>query len=122
MTQPQDLLIRKEIEHYRKATGADKICDMALAYLDTLADSKTPRGWQPIETAPRDGTMIIGLWPDGFSKSGRRIVDLTRYVSDQWEHGYYCTGEGSYRYEAPTHWQPLPSPPTLSAKDNKNEQ
>jgi Lar family restriction alleviation protein len=60
--------------------------------------------WQPIETAPRDGTQILG-W-DG---DARQIVwwcEGGRWISDKLQE--YHLGER----EDPTHWQPLPSPPT----------
>ena len=62
--------------------------------------------WQPIETAPRDGTWIlltggsVGWDWDGDSKP--------RVVAAQFSErnaGHY--GE----YENPTHWMPLPEPP-----------
>jgi hypothetical protein len=76
--------------------------------------------WQPIETAPRDGTTIdvwsssngrtpdvswgdywIPYWP-GDDRSGKRHVGW-RYRSHD-DHDYYSAGE-------PTHWQPLQPPP-----------
>jgi Lar family restriction alleviation protein len=56
--------------------------------------------WQPIETAPRDGTGIIGLFP---YNPRRKIV---------WFTGGRWTDDGSHALIDPTHWQPLPSPPT----------
>lgn len=51
--------------------------------------------WQPIITAPQDGTEILG-WP---VEGGVAIV----YFFMGW-----CSGD----YEAdPTHWHPLPNPP-----------
>src|SRR6266550_5689571 len=57
--------------------------------------------WQPIETAPRDGTMIlIGRWDRG----------LATIYSDHWaeDPGCWCDSSGSF---LPTHWMPLPHPP-----------
>lgn len=70
----------------------------------------TVTGWQPIETAPKDGTEII----IGHDKKGWRTVarwlddgegffEVNNDPSDSW-------GWGSMM---PTHWQPLPSPPAL---------
>lgn len=61
--------------------------------------------WQPIETAPRDGTIILAsnyvfdFVSLGFFNSQREFeaVDYRRQVM----------GVGFY----PTHWQPLPPPP-----------
>jgi hypothetical protein len=60
--------------------------------------------WQPIETAPKDGTPILA-WP----------CEGMPYVV-RWEHrvsGYKwieAGGEGYEQYE-PTNWMPLPEPP-----------
>lgn len=78
--------------------------------------------WLPIESAPRDGT-IIDAWIDG-EFSGRRTDISWREPTDSewWVHGsdtietpeatwHDCFGPlGSW--EQPTHWMPLPPPPT----------
>ena len=66
--------------------------------------------WLPIATAPRDGTRVILFWP------------LNRRV----EQGFYLDNSAAnipwsgWRVESmrpmpsgdPSHWQPLPQPPT----------
>jgi hypothetical protein len=61
--------------------------------------------WQPIETAPRDGTRVLL-----FSK-WEREVDFARYV------GAYSSDPkgwvsipGAY-WKYPSHWAPLPESP-----------
>ena len=85
--------------------------------------------WQPIETAPRDGTslllwtragVMVGWWDEGsedhapdspghdpgwFAGSG----DDAAMPGRSPEHGFHA-----YHYAAlnqPTHWMPLPEPP-----------
>ncbi len=58
--------------------------------------------WQPIETAPKDG-FIIGAWPCTGAASGWDVGEVVRERGG-WEN---YTGECS-----PTHWKPLPAPPT----------
>lgn len=69
--------------------------------------------WQPIETAPKDGTPILlykpnekrmgayllaGFWDvEWWACAGSKLVYFSRL--DQREYGH------------PTHWQPLPEPP-----------
>lgn len=72
--------------------------------------------WQPIETAPKDGTIILG-WSeyehfpapmcfgrprddDGAHKGARTTWNYADYLLDR------AAGE-----VFPTHWQPLPAPP-----------
>lgn len=79
---------------------------------DLRASTPSPEGqpWQPIETAPKDGTPVLLLWFDaetgaapmhrvGFWHSREQAwCDTHRVLHNQHSH--------------PTHWMPLPSPPT----------
>jgi len=54
--------------------------------------------WQPIETAPKDGTRVLLGFMGGTVLSG------------SWRHGW--AADGSLQNDLrPTHWQPLPNPP-----------
>jgi hypothetical protein len=58
--------------------------------------------WQPIETAPKDGTGIFGYWPIHPVEHPHAFAAGTTY--------YY---DGAWRDEgkiisAPTHWLPIP--------------
>jgi hypothetical protein len=56
--------------------------------------------WQPIESAPKDGTRVLGYFPD--LESGYHdtvwIDRLKTWVSRAYP-------------AAPSHWMPLPPPP-----------
>lgn len=70
--------------------------------------------WQPIETAPKDGTQIL-IWIS--AAWTRAQVRLVHWYDEwgNWQEGAdpdpltdeYC-GIGS---AVPTHWMPLPNPP-----------
>ena len=74
--------------------------------------------WQPIETAPKDGTWVLLSGGDCGQES-----DDPSCVSGQWTtylNGGQCEGhwqfawfDGGYYgwYDDPTHWMPLPNPP-----------
>ena len=63
--------------------------------------------WQPIETAPRDWSDVLLYVPD---------------LASDWRHvceGYYDADEAIWRSPVflsvkPTHWMPLPEPPTCA--------
>ena len=67
--------------------------------------------WQPIETAPKDGTGVLGYFPE-----------LKGYVAPQefipmhwsgWGGGIWCNSTSGHNLLSakPTHWMPLPTPP-----------
>jgi hypothetical protein len=60
-------------------------------------------GWQPIETAPRDGTHILIRPCDG-------TYNVARWI------GFWASVPGAWTRQ-PTHWQPLPPPPTEKRDD-----
>lgn len=67
--------------------------------------------WQPIDTAPKDGTVILG-----YEKRG--IVSMyweTYFIRPEGEvFGFWELGveeEESDDMWTPTHWMPLPPPP-----------
>jgi hypothetical protein len=56
-------------------------------------------GWQPIETAPKDGTEVL-IWP-------REITGTAIY-----SHGEWVDPNEEYAESHPTHWMPMPAGPT----------
>jgi hypothetical protein len=70
--------------------------------------------WQPIETAPMDGTHVILFWPfvtdDGLVTSGRWYEpDRHNKTVD----GYWYSDIVNGGATPPTHWMPLPPPPQV---------
>ena len=67
--------------------------------------------WQPIETAPRDGTDVLlyeggeyeriymGFYANTIDRGGKKVYQFWDIGSEPWN------------WE-PTHWMPLPEPPT----------
>jgi hypothetical protein len=75
--------------------------------------------WQPIETAPKDGTEVIlgwdmasvwivrnGWFHDGNDWRGFDLDDV-----GWWSYRHSVTQEKLEGYDTPTHWMPLPEPP-----------
>lgn len=67
--------------------------------------------WQPIETAPMDGTQV-DLWAGHLA--GRIPNARWNAQAFRWEE-WFQDGVGTMRWNAvvytPTHWMPLPKPP-----------
>lgn len=84
-------------------------------------------GWQPIATAPRDGTAVLGYGSEGveimhYEEAWGPSIDDPGHDAG-WVGLYAFPGttrvrrESHYWREAqgqPTHWQPLPVPPSVS--------
>lgn len=70
--------------------------------LDRLEAAERDAAWQPIETAPRDGTRVL-------------------LYREEWDHpeiiGWWAAAYQCFRswpgepWAQPTHWRPLPPPP-----------
>lgn len=65
--------------------------------------------WQPIETAPRDNSIILLA---GIDDDGNQVVGEGYWETYSWWDGEHNNPEWSWCWEAdPTHWMPLPEPP-----------
>ena len=63
--------------------------------------------WQPIDTAPKDGTDILVYVPT----SGEQFV-VYWHKEEVWAHS--ITPTGAIGYCEPTLWMPLPEPPKVT--------
>lgn len=73
--------------------------------------------WQPIETAPKDGTRVRIRFADGHEDE--------RYWKNSGGRGW-CKNVGwpvayNYRLVEPTHWLPLPPPPYATKADSDGD-
>ncbi|WP_217693729.1 DUF551 domain-containing protein [Novacetimonas hansenii] len=81
-------------EHYRK------LAKIALEAADNAA-------WRPIESAPKDGSLVLVA-----------VKHIGCDVVSFWGAGWRETTNGLMLRDNPTHWQPLPKPPTTYAPDS----
>lgn len=66
--------------------------------------------WQPIETAPKDGTVVLAITMEAQKPSAR----VSWFEGDGWVRIWKpekFAGTGPARWW-PTHWMPLPPPPS----------
>lgn len=121
---PSRRLTGAEREACERAAKADegmaRICHAAGKSFETqqhLHDAATLRAlasedgaavgaWQPIETAPKDGTFVFLYWP---------TLSMTRYPAVGFHHGDeygWSLADRDYGEIYPTHWSPLFEPPS----------
>ena len=67
--------------------------------------------WQPIETAPKDGTRILVPYP--IFDPGNLTASPDRYeiIVVHWREVGWVSDGAWMLHEDPTHWMPLPPPP-----------
>lgn len=76
------------------------------------------KDWLPIETAPKDGTWIIAYRPDpdGWYDTELGITICRWRKNDRTGKSYFTDTYELDDYELadypPTHWMPLPEPPS----------
>ena len=87
-----------------EAERAGRWADELDAALSALAPSGA--GWQPIATAPKENWKYVLAWDAPAPKKG---VRMAYRVGSTWS----TVSGGSI---APTHWPPLPAPPTQEAE------
>ena len=67
--------------------------------------------WQPIETAPKDGTVFLAYW-----EPPRNFPYKDKYHVCHYAHGVIWPGWINTPDDLPTHWMPLPPPPKKGDK------
>lgn len=82
--------------------------DKARAALSAISNSKEVREWQSIESAPKMETILV-CYPDSDTATAAWYCDY----EDAWWPVY---ARGIHKLN-PTHWMPLPTPPTEADND-----
>jgi hypothetical protein len=81
---------------------------------ETLRVVQASLAWRPIETAPRDDTIILATWADSWDDVGTVSyhvhIEAMCHENGIWYYAY----DGDSHTRAPTHWLPLPAAPALS--------
>lgn len=94
----------------RYETSDEWVCVQAIIGLEnyeTIRACLSERGWQPIDTAPRDGTEVII-----FNGHGKGTIFVGFYVGDEEDmEPHWARIDSLEIFYEPTHWHPLPQPP-----------
>lgn len=77
------------------------------------------RDWQPIETAPKDGTWVLGYFPSMKVHAVPCHYGIDVRIGHDGESFWGMFGIGALYGDKcmiwPTHWQPLPLPPETAS-------
>lgn len=95
---------------------ADLFLKKGRAFLARAAQMDGERGrmadWQPIETAPKDGSLILCFYANRY---GQDRYSLRYWAQGDWPPSGrtegWCDQHRQLRKNDPTHWTPLPNPP-----------
>ena len=96
----------------------DPACDLTLTAVECIKKLKGENEWQPIETAPKDGTVFLGYKLGQF----RECYKVQRDDCDMWCFGGTSGADDLFPNIKPTHWMPLPKPPAIDAAMSQGEQ
>lgn len=126
----EDIRIAEMEEAAEQQANCAFVCEVANArpILEEHLAALEKDGWQPIETAPKDGTEILGCVVGSRYKEVMSQIDVIECSIDPndfscavffWQHcewlpsGYDCYGLTALPAIefTPTHWMPLPEPP-----------
>lgn len=79
-----------------------------------LRSAQAPQ-WQPIETAPKDGTPILGLWmpsPGTYTRVSGNNYGITAFDDDAGFWSLVDDGDEPDEVMRPDFWMPLPAAPS----------
>ena len=86
-----------------------KVAEKALLWADKrIRELEAERQWQPIETAPKDGTDILISNPKKWLYLRIAYWRKTQKAKN-WKRGWFV--EDGYDYNNASHWMPLPELP-----------
>ena len=106
-----DLSDERLLDIAERWTGmpADTLQASAATMAREILRRREAERWRPIETAPKDGTQILGC----AISAPEYDPSVTAFVNDEWQtsdldDGQYVPATWT---EAISHWRPLPTPP-----------
>jgi hypothetical protein len=97
---------------------AKALAETVRAALRTALESasRLPDGWQPIETAPRDGTtVLVNDTTPGYTPWVAAMYIESKEWSG-WAYDDEATADSNPLGPNPTHWIPLPAPTAFAAR------
>jgi hypothetical protein len=105
-----------EVGHYvhcgwgHMLSPSDLISDAAA---DRIEELEAKLAWQPIETAPKDGTRVLAYWPDCYGNHSACQVEtwFGPWAKGNSQMVWQSAFEWADGHNEPTHWMPLPAPP-----------
>ena len=138
---PYEMAMQSELSRHQYYDRANQALDEMQAYAE--ARVREAQQWQPIETAPKDGAEILlfrdadvydgkpvpprvtsGAWTEWTDTASEYHSTTGEYLgqSVQDSGAEWLSWDGGFSEEMPpTHWMPLPSPPTDAAMEAKDE-
>jgi hypothetical protein len=67
--------------------------------------------WQPIETAPKDGTWFLGFRVSPFAECQIQVWHWMKDILPEFQGWQNANDTCDFEEDWPTHWMPLPEPP-----------
>jgi len=104
-------------EIFRFCATEDKARDIVAAAL-AAAEERGRAQWQPIETAPKDGTPILLGYLDkrGWfaARSALWFLVHPKHKEKDWAYAWVCPSMQTLIDNRATHWMPILAPPDIT--------
>jgi hypothetical protein len=98
--------------------AAPRLLTACLSRLEAQAQVQALRAWQPIETAPKDEDWVLVLVKERIYPNGRPAFAYWHERSEKPGYWRECRGNAVI----PTHWMPLPDPPTAALASSEPQE
>lgn len=103
-------VLRQRLNGKPFSVDADEWDRLSALLLQAAESSPEPDGrWQPIATAPMDGSRFIAY------REGRHL-----FIAHAVEHGQMPFVDQMGLFRDPTHWMPLPAKPSPETKEEQH--
>jgi hypothetical protein len=109
MTEDIQARARRWLAEFDGYADEDVLLALAEPLIRDLLAAVETRQWQPIATAPKDGTRVLVRFATGCEVASYRSSTVGE---PQWRtHTSYEWRTSGGQWASPTHWMPLPAPP-----------
>lgn len=95
-----------------RAADSDRVVDISHADMADALRAADAAGWQPIETAPTNVSILVFIPDlDHYGPGIYRAILVDMGTGRRWHATTVAMGRDLGPHDTPTHWRPLPTPP-----------
>ena len=97
----------------------NEVKDSRIAELEAeIARLREQTQWRPIETAPKDGSLILG-WDNKVMRGKGAACVMLWARNEHTQKHEWMNFSNAYRVDNPRYWMPLPQPPQTQESESE---